>query len=134
MTTKNYKEKRTYEQYDERHYMLYLNEQAVEYTPERGRGVDEQPAEPVQGFSYTGDQPDGGTLIEAKEATYGDFVSGLIRKQYTADAVEAVQANAVIALKDKNNAKATQYKAEFDEYSTYRLQCKEDAKKVLGLI
>ena len=110
--------------------------QAVEYTPERGGSVDEQPAEPaqvVQGFSYTGDQPDGGTLIEAKEAEYGEFVVGLLRKQYTADAVEAVQANALIALKDKSNAKSAQYKAEFDDYNAFRAQCKSDAKKVLGL-
>jgi hypothetical protein len=137
MITKNYKEKRTYEQYDEGHYMLYLGEQEVEYTPEQhGGGMDEQPAEPaqpVQGFAYTGDQPDGGTLIEAKEAGYGDFVAGLIRKKYTADDVEAVQANALIALKDKSNAKAAQYKAEFDEYNAYRLQCKEGVKKVLGV-
>jgi hypothetical protein len=87
----------------------------------------------VQGFSYTGDQPDGGTLIEAKSAGYGDFVAGLIRKKYNADDVEAVQANALIALKDKSNAKAAQYKSEFDEYNTYRQSCKESAKKVLGL-
>jgi hypothetical protein len=134
MYTKNYPEKRTYEKYDSEHYMLYLSEAEVEYTPEHGGGVDEQPAEPVQGFSYEGDHPDGGTLIEAKEAEYGAFVAGLLRKRYTADAVEAVQANALIALKDKSNAKAAQYKAEFDEYNAYRAQCKEGAKKLLGLI
>ena len=136
MTTKNYKEKRTYEKYDDRHFLLYLDEQETEYTPEHGGGMTEQsaePVQPVQGFSYTGDQPDGGTLVEAKEATYGDFVAGLIRKRYTADDVEAVQANALISLKDKSNAKAAQYKAEFDEYNTFRSQCKSDAKKVLGM-
>ena len=136
MTTKNYEKKRTYEKYDEGHYMLYLNEQAVEYTPEHGGGMTEQSAQPaqvVQGFAYTGDQPDGGTLIEAKSAGYGDFVAGLLRKQYTADDVEAVQANALIALKDKSNAKSAQYKAEFDDYNAFRAQCKSDAKKVLGL-
>jgi hypothetical protein len=136
MFTKNYPKKRSYEKYNEGHYMLYIGEQEVEYTPEHGGGVTGQPAEPaqpVQGFSYTGDQPDGGTLIEAKDATYGGFVSGLIRKQYTADDVEAVQANALIALKDKSNAKAAQYKSEFDEYNAYRAQCKENAKKVLEM-
>ena len=136
MTTKNYEKKRSYEKYDEGHYMLYLGEQEVEFTPEQSRDMTGQPAEPaqpVQGFSYTGDQPDGGTLIEAKEAGYSDFVAGLIRKQYTADDVEAVQANALIALKDKSNAKAAQYKAELDEYNAYRMECKECAKKVLGL-
>jgi hypothetical protein len=135
MYTKNYPTKRTYEKYDDGHHMLYLNEQSVEYTPEHGGGMGE-PAEPesVQGFAYTGDLPDGGTLIEAKEATYDAFVSGLIRKQYTADAVEAIQANALIALKDKSNAKAAQYKAELDEYNTYRTQCKENAKKVLEML
>jgi hypothetical protein len=135
MYIKNYQAKRTYEKYDEKHYMLYLNEQQSEYTPEHSRGINEQPTEPelVKGFAYTGDQPDGGTLIEAKEATYGDFVAGLLRKQYTADAVEAIQANALIALKDKNIAQAAQYKAEFDEYNAYRVKCKADAKTALGL-
>jgi hypothetical protein len=133
MYTKNYSTQKTFEKYDSGHYMLYLGETEVEYTPGHDQGIDEQPAEPVQGYAYTGDQPDGGTLIEAKEAGYGAFVAGLLRKRYTADDVEAVQANALIALKDKSNAKAAQYKQEFDEYNAYRAQCKEDVKKVLGL-
>jgi hypothetical protein len=131
MYTENYKEKKTYEQYDKEHFLLYLNEQEVEFTP--NTGGDNEPMEPVQGYAYTGDQADGGTLIEAKEAGYGDFVAGLLRKQYAADDVEAIQANALIALKDKSNTKAAQYKAEFDEYNTYRTKCKSDAKNVLGL-
>jgi hypothetical protein len=133
MYTKNYPTQRTYEKYDDEHYMLYLDEQPVEYTPEHGGGMNEQPAEPIHGFSYTGDQLDGGTLIEAKDATYETFVSGLIRKKHTADAVEAIQANALVALKDKSNANAAKYKQEFDNYTTYRLQCKSAAKNILGL-
>jgi hypothetical protein len=133
MYTKNYQTKRTYEKYDDEHYLLYLNEQPVEYIPEHGGGMNEQPAEPVAGYSYTGDQPDGGTLIEARSATYGDFVAGLIRKQYTADAAEAIRANLLVALKDKSNANAAQYKAEFDKYQAFRVQCKETAKIILGL-
>jgi hypothetical protein len=133
MYTKNYLTRRAYEQYDESHFMLYLGEQEVEYTPEHG-GMNEQPAESVKGFSYTGDQPDGGTLIEAKKADYGDFVAGLIRKQYAGDAAEAIRANLLVALKDKSNANTARYKVEFDEYQACRAQCKETAKKVLGLI
>jgi hypothetical protein len=126
-----YTKKRTYEKYDEGRFILYLNEQEVEFIP--GAGGSSEPAEPVQGYAYTGDQPDGGTLIEAKEARYGDFVAGLIRKRYTADAVEAVQANMLFALKNKNDTKAGQYKVEFDEYEAYRAACKDNAKAVLGL-
>ncbi|MDR3133213.1 MAG: hypothetical protein LBU42_04230 [Prevotellaceae bacterium] len=135
MYTKNYPTQKTYEKYDDGHYMLYLGEQAVEFTPEHGGGMNEQPAEPepIKGFAYTGDQPDGGTLVQAKEVGYGEFVSGLIRKQYPEDAVEAVQNNLLVALKDKSGAKAAQYKQEFDDYNAYRAACKESAKKVLGL-
>jgi hypothetical protein len=133
--TQIYRERRAYEQYDADHFLLYLNEQEADYTPPRGGhfGEEEEQPAPLPGYSYTGNHPSGGTMVAAKEATYGALVSGLIRLLYTADAEQAVQANMVFALANKNHAKAAQYKAEHSTYQDYRDACKAKAKVVLGV-
>lgn len=134
MFTKIYRERKTYSPFDSGLFLLFLEEQETEFTPEHHMpGGDEAPAEPVPGFSYTGTHESGGTLIKAAAADYGEFVSGLIGLRYSPADETAVQTNLLIALKDKTNAKATQYKSEFDEYDAYRRQCKEEAKRVLGI-
>lgn len=58
--------------------MCYLNEQREEYSPEpdaRSGEVTEPVSAPILGYAYTGSMADGGTLIEAREATYDEFVS-----------------------------------------------------------
>jgi hypothetical protein len=136
MYTTTYKERRTYERYDDNHFLLYLGEQEAEYTPSAGGHIDDgaqaAPA-PVSGYSYTGDQPDGGTLIAAKEATYPAFVSGLIGQKYMDDDVQAIQSNMVFALANKSHEKAAQYKQEFNDYQAYRTECKAIAKVALGI-
>ena len=135
MFTKTYREKQTYSPFDSGLFLLFLEEQETEFMPEHNTpGGDDAPVEPVPGFSYTGTHESGGTLIRAGAATYGEFVSGLIGLRYSPSDETAVQTNLLIALKDKSNAKAAQYKSEFDEYNTYRAKCKEDAKKLLGLL
>ena len=82
-----YAEKKTFSKFDNEHYLCYLNEQREEYSPESDAcsgEVTEPVSAPVLGYAYTGDMVDGGTLIEAKEATYDEFVSGLIRTRYSA--------------------------------------------------
>jgi hypothetical protein len=139
MNTQTYPQRRTYNKYDESRYLLYLNEQAAEYTPQAARlggggDNDNAPAPaPVQGYSYTGDQPDGGTLIAAKSAEYGAFVAGLIALRYADDEVQAIQSNKLFALSNKSHAKAAQYNEEFTAYQDYRATCKEQAKAVLGM-
>jgi hypothetical protein len=139
--TQNYPSRRTYEKYDSEHFLLYVNEAAVEYTPQAARldgGNDDNDGEapapaPVPGYSYTGNMPDGGTLVSAKNAEYGAFVAGLIALRYTDDDVQAVQSNQLAALADKNNAKASQWKQEFNDYQAYRATCKAQAKAALGI-
>jgi hypothetical protein len=133
--TQNYPGKRTYERYDSEHFLLYINEQEVEYTPQAARleNGEGEAHEPIQGFGYTGDMPDGGTMVAAKNASYGDFVAGLIALRYNDDDVQAIQSNQLAALADKNNAKAAQWKSEFSAYQEYRAACKVQAKVVLGI-
>ena len=90
MKTASYTQRKNYVQYDEKHTVLYLNEQPCEIP-------NEETGESVSGFSYTGNMPDGGTLIEAEGVTDGNrrakFVAGLIGTEYDIDAQIAILAN-----------------------------------------
>jgi hypothetical protein len=137
MYTQIYRDKKTYSQFDNGLFLLFLEETVTDFVSESHMpGEDETPAEPApaeKGFSYSGNHESGGTLIAADAADYGAFVSGLIGLRYSSADETALQTNLLIALKDKSNAKAAQYKQEFDEYNTYRAKCKADAKSVLGM-
>ena len=88
--TVNYRERKNFVKYDEKHVLLYLNEQPAEI-------ADEESGETVQGYSYTGTMEDGGTLIEAEGVTdenrRSKFISGLIGTEYDIDAQIAILAN-----------------------------------------
>lgn len=134
--TVNYPEKRTFAPFDKEQYLLYLGENPVTYVPDAptiAAGETRESLEPVEGYSYTGTYPDGGTLIEAKEATYEAFVSGLIRRRYSADEVEALQANMVETLVNPAHPRAEEFTQLWGEFQQYRDECKANAKAVLGL-
>jgi hypothetical protein len=136
MHTVSYIEKKTYEKYDESHFLLYLNEQETEITKVSetlSEETEDQTPETIPGHSYTGTMEDGGTLVEAKEADYGNFVSGLIRTRYKADDVEALQGNMIIAVSNPKTEKAASYKQDWDEFQAFRNDCKKSIKKLLGL-
>ncbi|KAA6321590.1 hypothetical protein EZS27_028770, partial [termite gut metagenome] len=89
--------------------------------------------EKVPGFAYTGTMPDGGMLIEAKEAGYGSFVSGLIRTRYSSDDAEALQGNIILAVVNPDSEKSKGYKQDWEEFQSFRNECKKNAKKILNL-
>lgn len=70
-----YTERKTFVKYDDNHYLLYLNEEVLENHVPEGHGGEPEP-EPRVAYAYTGTCEDGGTLIEAADATYERFVSG----------------------------------------------------------
>lgn len=119
MHTQFYTEKKTYTKYDNEHYILYLNE------------VDAQREEDgatVSGYEYSGDFGDGGTMIKATEATYDQFVSGLIRTRYSADKVEAILLN----IQSGNVERMTEFQQELDNLNAFRDECKEVVHQLLG--
>jgi predicted Ser/Thr protein kinase len=118
-----YVKKKKYTKYDSEQYLLYLNAETAEKKSEDG--------ETLSGYAYAGDMEDGGTLIEAKSATYPEFVSGLIRKEYDASAESAVQSNRLVALIEPTHERAGEYIANWEAFQAYRALCKEQAKKVL---
>lgn len=126
-----YAEKKTFSKFDNEHYLCYLNEQREEYSPELDARSGEV-TEPVSGYAYTGEMVDGGTLVEAKEATYDEFVSGLIRVRYPASKVEAIQSNRMIAFVNPEHERAAEFISEWDDFQSYREQCKEQANTLIN--
>lgn len=120
MYTKFYTNKKTFVKYDKDHYLLYLNEEA---------GSNEHDGETIEGFFYTGDFEDGGTMIEAENATYAEFVSGLVRKRYSANQIEAILLN----IQSGDTERMQEFEAELAELNAYRDECKLIARNILGI-
>lgn len=82
--------KKNFVKFDDEHYLLYLNEEQAEVK-------NEETGDIMQGYAYTGSQPDGGTLVEAKDVTDDNrrakFVAGLIGTEYDIDSQIAILAN-----------------------------------------
>ena len=117
MNKATYTDRKTFVKYDDSHVLLYLNEQPGEVTnPETG--------ESAPGYTYTGDQPDGSTMILAQGVTEENrrdkFVAGLIGFHYDIDAQIATLANGTdtpehAAELQQFAALRAKYKAEIDE-------------------
>lgn len=82
--------RKNFVKFDDKHYLLYLNEEQAEVK-------NEETGDAVQGYAYTGSQPDGGTLVEAKDVTDDNrrakFVAGLIGTEYDIDSQIAILVN-----------------------------------------
>lgn len=82
-------QRQNFVKYDDKHYLLFLNETEAEQTNEQG--------ETVKGFTYIGTQTDGSMLIEATGVTEQNrrskFIAGLIGTEYTMDDQIALLAN-----------------------------------------
>ncbi len=75
---------------------------------------------------------DGGTLIEAREATYDEFVSGLIPHEVLGQPGEAIQSNRMIAFVNPEHERAAEFISEWDDFQSYREQCKEQANALIN--
>lgn len=122
MHTQFYTQKKTFSKYDGGHYLLYLNEKGTTKVLEEGE-------DPVPGFEYTGNFDDGGTMIKATEATYDQFVSGLIRSRYSADQVEAILLN----IQSNDPDRMAEFQQELDTLNAYRDECKHVIAELLDM-
>lgn len=118
--TTTYTERKNFVKFDDSHVLLYLNEQPGEVTnPETG--------ESAPGYSYTGDQADGSTMIAAEGVTDENrrdkFVAGLIGLHYDLDAQIATLAN---------GADTPEHAAELTQFATLRKQCKGEVDELLA--
>ncbi len=118
--TASYTERKKFEIYDGGHALLYLNEQPAEI-------ANEETGKSVPGYSYTGDMPDGGTMIEASGVTDENrrdkFIAGLIGTHYDKDAQIAVLAN---------GADTPEHAAELEQFARVRSICKAQVDELLA--
>lgn len=117
MKTKSFT-KKTYEVYDNNHFVLYFNEQQSEVPAER----EEEAANQLQ-YEYDtclaeGLKDDNGNL----KPDYGLFVSALIRSSFSQDQVEAITQNYLANSKDADAKQA------FNDLQDWRAQAKQIAK------
>ena len=127
-----YPTQKTFVKYDEEHFLLYLNEEIVEdYLPENA----EEDTAPFTAYAYSGTEPDGSTKIKATEATYPQFVTGLIRTEYSADAVEAIMLNYQSYSGEEvgpNGAKNKEIRLEWEDLNDFRQECKDAVALLLS--
>lgn len=118
--TATYTERKNFVKFDDSHVLLYLNEQPGEVT-------NPEPGESAPGYSYTGDQADGSTMIAAEGVTDENrrdkFVAGLIGLHYDLDAQIATLAN---------GADTPEHAAELTQFATLRKQCKGEVDELLA--
>ena len=117
MKTKSFT-KKTYEAYDNNHFVLYFNEQQSKLPAER----EEEAANQLQ-YEYDTClaeclKDDNGNLLP----DYGLFVSALIRFSYSQDQVEAITQNYLANSKDADAVQA------FNDLQAWRAQAKQIAK------
>lgn len=124
MNRKIYLIRKKFVKYTDSQYLVYLNEEIIpDYVPECH---DEETPEPVTAYAYSGDMEDGGTIIEAKNDTEEEFISGLVKLRYSQDSQLAIILN-----KDKaNDDKVVEHAAELQAMQTYRDIC----KGIVGLL
>ena len=107
--------------YDGAHFLCYLNEKPATYKPD-------ETSEPMEGYSYTGSMPDGGTLIECDEWNRDKLVNGIIRSKYLQTEEDAIkthqiqllQAKAGMAGEPLTEEKTSEYMAEWAEFQAFR--------------
>ena len=68
------------------------------------------------------------TAVEATSASYDSLVSGLVRKEYSADRVEAITLNKL----GSNAERQSEFDAEFAELEAYRTTCKALVREILS--
>ena len=113
--------RQNYVKYDNNHYLLFLEEKEAEQKDENG--------DTINGYTYTGTEIDGSTLIDATDVTAenmrGKFISGVIRKRYSQEEGEAIILN---------GTQSMEHAAEMDALQDYRDDCKRKVDELLGRI
>lgn len=107
--------------YDGAHFLCYLNEKPATYKPDEN-------SDPIDGFSYSGPMPDGGTLIDCDEWNRDKLINGIIRSKYLQTEEDAIKTHQIQLLQAKAgmeigalpDEKAAEYVNEWNEFQTFR--------------
>lgn len=118
MNTAIYTERRTFEKYDDQRYIVYLGERVIpDYTLP---AMDETLQEPVTGYSYTGTEVDGGTLINATSPDRDSLINGIIRTRYSQTEEDAIKTHQIELLKGNKVEKSEEYEVEWNMFNDFR--------------
>lgn len=113
-----YTERRTFVRYDEGRIIAYLGEDIVSsYKPE---DAPEDMA-PVTGYSYEGELPDGGTMLDCSSTDRDSLVNAVIRTRYSQTEEDAIKTHQILLLQDPDIDKAEEYAAEWSEFLAFRM-------------
>ena len=108
---------KTFSRYDNERVMVYLNEQKVEgYVPDNAP----EGTKPISGYTYTGTEPDGGTLIYAMDESRDELINGIIRSRYSQTEEDAIKTHQIIALQNPRCAKSSEYASEWAAFCVER--------------
>ena len=130
MNTAIYTEKRTFEKFDEHRYIVYLNEVVVpDYVLP---SMNDTPQEPVTGYSYTGSERDGGTLIEATSDDRESLINGIIRTRYSQTEEDAIKTHQIELLKGNVVEKTEEYETEWNMFNEFRTNAIQTVDKWLS--
>lgn len=107
--------------YDGAHFLCYLNEKPATYKPD-------ETSDPIDGFSYTGPMPDGGTLIDCDEWNRDKLINGIIRSKYLQTEEDAIKTHQIQLLQAKagmegeplTEEKTSEYMSEWAEFQAFR--------------
>lgn len=123
--TKVYPQPMSFMNYDKTHIIGYLNEKVIEnYVPESTMG-DETP-EPITGYSYTGPERDGGTLLPCVDPSdYGELTNAIIRSRFT-------ESNEIAIQRHYSNDPVA-YADEWEDYNNFCEAAKVRARLWLGI-
>lgn len=107
--------------YDGAHFLCYLNEKPATYKPDEN-------SDPIDGFSYTGPMPDGGTLIDCDEWNRDKLINGIIRSKYLQTEEDAIKTHQIQLLQAKagmegeplTEENTSEYMSEWAEFQSFR--------------
>lgn len=107
--------------YDGAHFLCYLDEKPAAFKPDDS-------SEAVDGFTYTGTMPDGGTLVECDEWNRDKLINGIIRTKYLQTEEDALKTHQIQLLQAEagleggglSDEKKTEYISEWQEFQAFR--------------
>ena len=117
-----YRERRTFEKFDDGHYAVFLNEETTMMPESTGMTGEEQEVAQVQGFAYDGTEKDGSTIIVAENADRDSLINGIIRSRYSQTSEDAVKTHRIqlIGGEITDDSKKAEYEAEWSAFNDFR--------------
>lgn len=119
--------------YDEGRVLLFLREKEVKgYVNDTSMSTDEK-SEPQDGFTYTGTESDGGTLVETKTTCRDGLIDAIIRSEYSESQEDAIKTHKLMILDmDDNDPQKESYQAEWQQFCDWQKYAKSTVDSWLG--